>query len=177
MYYATEVTSFKTFVYHVLRYIYDTPGLSNYLDTIKHPINSDDSFFKMIDSEDPSKVMNGNQIEDEADANSLTHVMAVVLSEMLGSEQFKEMKEFEFEELVQYVKHVEDRTTKNLRESVDFRRLISSMLKMFESETQLPAELQVNCLKILRKLIEIENPEKRMPAAYWDTNDWSRYEQ
>ncbi len=51
------------------------------------------------------------------------------------------------------------------------------MLKMFQSETQLPVELQVNCLKILRKLIEIENPEKSIPAAQWGTNDWSRYEQ
>lgn len=32
-------------------------------------------------------------------------------------------------------------------------------------------------MKILRKLIEIENPEKSKPAAEWDTDDWSRYEQ
>ncbi len=50
--------------------------------------------------------------------------MALILSELLRSEQFKELRELEFEELVWYVKQVEEKTLKNINEKVDFRSLI-----------------------------------------------------
>jgi hypothetical protein len=36
--------------------------------------------------------------------------------------------------------------------------------------------MRKTALKILRKIIEMENKDFTTPAAQWDTEDWDKYE-
>ena len=49
MYYGTELASFKNIVYLVLKHIFETDSLSGYLDSVRHPVNLDES--RVIESE------------------------------------------------------------------------------------------------------------------------------
>jgi hypothetical protein len=42
--------------------------------------------------------------------------------------------------------------------------------------SEIDSDLRRTSLKILRKIIEMENKDLTTPAAEWDTDDWSKYE-
>jgi hypothetical protein len=43
-------------------------------------------------------------------------------------------------------------------------------------QSEIEPELRKTALKILRKIIEMENKDLTTPAAEWDSDDWSKYE-
>jgi hypothetical protein len=51
---------------------------------------------------------------------------------------------------------------------------MSSILKLLDSK-QLDKDLHISGLKIIRKIVEVENKELNTPAADWDTDDWINY--
>lgn len=43
-------------------------------------------------------------------------------------------------------------------------------------QSEIDKDLRKTALKILRKIIEMENKDLTTPSAYWDTEDWDKYE-
>jgi hypothetical protein len=87
--------------------------------------------------------------------------------------------ENEFEELVKWIVSIKERmaTMKNGGrgfENVSFKSVISAILRLLEARV-LDRDLQIVGIKMLRKIIEIENENELTPAADWD--DYEEFKQ
>jgi len=58
--------------------------------------------------------------------------------------------------------------------NVSYNSVISAMLRLLDARV-LSKDLQLAGIKLLRKIVEVENKEKVNPAADWDTEDWVAY--
>ena len=55
--------------------------------------------------------------------------------------------------------------------SVAFGPVVTSLLLLLDSN-RLHKDLHVTGIKLLRKIVEVENKHLVTPAADWDTEDW-----
>lgn len=62
---------------------------------------------------------------------------------------------------------------------LQFGQIVQSFLSFLNTESSagLSKELHITGLKILRKIVEVENKELKTPAAEWDNEDWENYKQ
>ena len=58
--------------------------------------------------------------------------------------------------------------------NVRFAPIISSLLYLLDAQI-LAREHQLMGIKLLRKIVEIENQDSVKPAADWDSEDWVQY--
>ena len=65
----------------------------------------------------------------------------------------------------------EGKITTNPYENVFFSTIMSSLLMLLSSQ-QLAKDYQLMGLKLIRKIVEVENPTCVTPAADWDSDDW-----
>ena len=62
---------------------------------------------------------------------------------------------------------------KNTIESTD---ILKSLVSITDVNSDIDKDLRKTSLKILRKIIEMENKALTTPAAEWDTDDWIKFE-
>jgi len=84
--------------------------------------------------------------------------------------------EQEFEDVVDWVTEIEQKTLQYFgpNDSIEFKALVPSMLQLLENK-DLPKDLHLQGLKILRKIVEIGNSDCHTPAADWETEDWIKF--
>jgi len=84
--------------------------------------------------------------------------------------------ELEFEEMCQAYKDVEEITGKLRNVKISFELIIHSLVNLVDiNEFNLPMELTQGGLKLLRKCVEMENPDSTLPASEWESEDWEDY--
>lgn len=49
------------------------------------------------------------------------------------------------------------------------------MIKVSDVGTGIESNLRIICLKVIRKVIELENTNFTTPASEWDSEDWSLF--
>jgi hypothetical protein len=59
-------------------------------------------------------------------------------------------------------------------DDVTFGSVITSLMQLLDSKC-LNKHLHLSGIKILRKIVEVENKDHLTPAAEWDTDDWDKY--
>jgi hypothetical protein len=64
----------------------------------------------------------------------------------------------------------------NGKNTLETRDILKSLIKLTDFDSEIEMDLRKIALKILRKVIEMENRDLTTPAAEWDTDDWSKYE-
>lgn len=55
--------------------------------------------------------------------------------------------------------------------NVSFSRIITALLELLDAQI-LSKDLQLTGIKLIRKIVEVENAELVTPAADWDSEDW-----
>ena len=92
-------------------------------------------------------------------------------------------KENEFETLVSWITLAEQKVTSIVQEinmtnnpygNIRFTTIVSTLLALLDSQL-LPKEHQLTGIKLIRKIVEVENSELVTPAADWDSDDWVSY--
>jgi len=86
--------------------------------------------------------------------------------------------EKEFEDVVIYIIQIKNKTEKafNGTNTLDVNELIQSLITVSDIDTDIEPNLRIICLKVIRKVIEMENKSKTTPASTWDQDDWSKFE-
>ena len=51
--------------------------------------------------------------------------------------------------------------------------LIKSLIKVSDIDSDIDPNLRIICLKVMRKVIEMENPASVKPASEWESDDWT----
>ena len=79
---------------------------------------------------------------------------------MSSSEKLITEFETEFEEIVMYIISIRTRSEKafNGLNTLDVKELIQSLIQVSGVDTGIEANLRIICLKVLRKIIEMEVP-------------------
>jgi hypothetical protein len=96
----------------------------------------------------------------------------------LISEELRKEVELEFQQLIYSITFIKKKSEigfggKNTLETKD---ILKSLIKLTDVQSEIDKDLRKTALKILRKIIEMENKDLTTPAAEWDTDDWSKYE-
>ena len=103
--------------------------------------------------------------------------------ELCNKRAIKKSKESQFESMVCWVTEAEKQISqlmqqsslqKNPYENVRFAPIISALLHLLDAQI-LSRELALMGIKLIRKIVEVENPECLTPAADWDSDDWVPY--
>jgi hypothetical protein len=86
--------------------------------------------------------------------------------------------EKEFEEIVIYIIQIKNKTEKafNGTNTLDVKELIQSLIMVSDIDTDIEPSLRIICLKVIRKVIELENKSLTTPASTWESDDWSLFE-
>jgi hypothetical protein len=60
--------------------------------------------------------------------------------------------------------------------TITFKEIIAALLELFDTtKSKLSRDLILTGIKILRKMIEIENKDYTTPSSEWDTDHYSKY--
>jgi len=104
----------------------------------------------------------------------------IMMKRMQLSKDVLDQAELEFEEMCQSFKDIEEMTANAFqsRASITFEQLIKSMVNLVDyNEFMLPMELSQAGLKLLRKCVEMENPDSTLPASEWESEDWEDHKE
>jgi hypothetical protein len=68
--------------------------------------------------------------------------------------------EKEFEEIVNYIIGIKNKTEIAFEgaNTIEINELIQSLIKVSDTDSNIDANLRIICLKVMRKVIEMENP-------------------
>jgi hypothetical protein len=64
----------------------------------------------------------------------------------------------------------------NGKNTLETKDILKSLIKLTDIDSEIDKDLRKTSLKILRKIIEMENKDLTTPSAEWDTDDWIKYE-
>ena len=100
------------------------------------------------------------------------------LNSVNSSEKLISEFENEFEVIVEYILKIKNKTEKAFggTNTLDVKELIQSLIVVSDVDTQIDSNLRIICLKVLRKVIEMENKNLTTPASEWESDDWSLFE-
>lgn len=60
--------------------------------------------------------------------------------------------------------------------TIQVDELIKSLIKVSDIDSDIDSNLRIICLKVMRKVIEMENPSSVLPASEWESEDWEKFE-
>ena len=110
------------------------------------------------------------------------------LTDIILSEEIAKQREKQFEVFVNWVVKAEieisERFGRERKEgnrenpfpNVKFNPIIGSIINLIDAKV-LETELQLGGIKLLRKIVEVENPGSVEPAADWDSEEWADVKQ
>jgi hypothetical protein len=80
--------------------------------------------------------------------------------------------EEEFEELVVYIIQITLKTEDAFKGSntLDVKDIIKSLIKISDITSDIQWNLRIICLKVIRKVVELENKREYLPAFDWGDN-------
>ena len=88
-------------------------------------------------------------------------------------EEFEE----EFSGLVFYITQIETKTDVAFGGSntLGVKEVINALIKISDIDSDIDKSLRIVCLKIIRKVVELENKNMNTPAIDWDGEDWENF--
>jgi hypothetical protein len=105
--------------------------------------------------------------------------LSAYLLSVSSSDQLLDDFEKEFENIVQYVINIKNKTEKafNGTNTLDVKELIHSLITVSDIDSDIEQNLRIICLKVMRKVIEMENKNSsNQPSSTWSAEDWSLFE-
>jgi hypothetical protein len=110
--------------------------------------------------------------------DSNTNCFYSTIAKLSKSAIIQDSLEYEVENMVEKITNLEtnDFSYQSASSHLKVKNIISSFIKLFDPEdNKLNKELHIKGLKILRKIVEVENTEMTTPASEWDTDDWKKH--
>lgn len=94
------------------------------------------------------------------------------------SEEITNEIELEFQDLVHSIMFIRQKSELGFKgtNTLESEDIIKSLIKLTDVQSEVDLDCRRVSLKILRKMIEMENKDLTTPSAEWDTDDWSKYE-
>ena len=198
LYYKATKPKHKLKIFGLLSYMQTSENNSRYLSDVKHPARKlkNNEELQKLQAEAAEEEENGGEVKvrpmsaatnrsnNERDSSSSkSSTCSNKISEMCLSELIQTRKENEFEQMVlwitlaeQKIQQIMQSNASNSRYSnVRFAPIISSILYLLDAQI-LAREHQLMGIKLLRKIVEIENQDSVKPAADWDSEDWVQYQ-
>ena len=101
-------------------------------------------------------------------------MMSVSTSEALQKEF-----EVEFEVLVIYIIQISLKSEEVFGgiNTLDVKDVINSLIKISNISSSIEKNLRIVCLKVIRKVVELENKKMQTPASTWESEDWCNFAQ
>jgi hypothetical protein len=92
------------------------------------------------------------------------------------SDALQEQFEMEFEGLVVYVTQIGLKTEEAFggTNTLDVKEVINSLINISDISSDIEKTLRIVCLKVIRKVVELENKKSTLVASAWD-GDWVTY--
>ena len=84
--------------------------------------------------------------------------------------------EREFQDIVVYIIYIKNKSEATFEgtNTLDVKDLINSLIKISGIESDIHPDLRLVCLKVIRKVVELEYIGATDPALDWD-DEWERY--
>jgi hypothetical protein len=85
--------------------------------------------------------------------------------------------EVEFEGLVLYIINITLKTEEAYKglNTIDIKDIINALIKISDISSDIDKILRIACLKVIRKVVELENKNSLTPASTWDSEDWINF--
>lgn len=186
----------KKKAYNIIGYMYNKPGLSKYLDKLKHPLLGQPPGGGIsLHTQETQGNAGGNTaratkpdkegvLETLNFENSESSKMTQLMLSVINGTEVKHLVEKEFEDLVLWITNIELRIKEIVKtnpqyheesfENLTFASIVSALLQMLDKK-ELSKQLHKIGLQIVRKLIEVENRDHVTPAADWETDDYIEF--
>ena len=101
------------------------------------------------------------------------------LQSVSTSDTLIEEFEKEFEEIVIYIINIKTKTEKAFGgiNTLEVQELIKSLIQVSDVGKDIAPNLRIICLKVIRKVIELENTKYTTPASEWESDHWSLFQE
>lgn len=98
------------------------------------------------------------------------------MKSVASSDALQEQFEMEFEGLVIYVTQIGLKTEDAFggMNTLDVKEVINSLIKISDIQSDIEKTLRIVCLKVIRKVVELENKKSTQVASEWD-GDWVNF--
>jgi hypothetical protein len=85
--------------------------------------------------------------------------------------------EKEFEKLVIYITQIKSKTERVFAgiNTLEVHEVIKSLVSVSDIDSDIESSLRIICLKVIRKVIELQNQQFQTPASTWESEDWCNY--
>ena len=82
--------------------------------------------------------------------------------------------ETEFEDLVIYILGINQKTEDAFKgtNTLNVDEVIKALIQISGINSDIDKNLRIICLKVIRKVVELEARGQNSPAAQWDPDDW-----
>lgn len=62
------------------------------------------------------------------------------------------------------------------KNTLETKDILTSLIRLTDVQSGIEKDIRQISLKVLRKIIEMENKDLTTPAAEWESEDWDKYE-
>jgi len=103
----------------------------------------------------------------------------IIMKTVRPDEQKKEQIVQEFDQLIQYIILINNKTEEVFRgaNTIQSQAFIKSLISSTDITSDIPSALRTSSLTIIRNIIESENISQTTTAAEWDTDDWIMFQE
>ena len=129
-------------------------------------------------NERPSGLIPGQVGGDAKRAITKAFQLKAYMKSAVMSNEIRDEIELEFQQLIYSIMFIRKKSEVGFggKNTLDTKDILKSLIKLTDVQSEIEKDLRRTSLKILRKIIEMENKDLTTPAAEWDTEDWSKYE-
>jgi len=94
------------------------------------------------------------------------------------SEEVRNVIELEFQQLIYSIMFIRKKSEAGFRgkNTLETKDILTSLIRLTDVQSGIEKDIRQISLKVLRKIIEMENKDLTTPAAEWESEDWEKYE-
>ena len=120
----------------------------------------------------------GSSNKNQAKGFTKAQLLKAYMKSALVSDEIRNEIELEFQQLIYSIMFIKKKSELgfNGKNTLETKEILKSLIKLTDVQSEIDKDLRKTALKILRKIIEMENKDFTTPSAEWDTDDWSKYE-
>lgn len=103
--------------------------------------------------------------------------LSAYMQSSINSEKLTEEFETEFEGLVVYILQIQMKTENAFggANTLDVKEIINALIEISDIDSDIDKNLRIVCLKVIRKVVELENKNLTTPAFKWESEDWHNF--
>lgn len=115
---------------------------------------------------------------DDKTSIKKTEFLQALLQCSLESEELTHEIELEFQQLIYSIMFIKKKSDEafNTKNTIETNEILKALIRITDATSGIEKNSRQISLKVLRKMIEMENKDFTTPAAEWESEDWEKYE-